>query len=411
MTQRVVGPGPTGSAGPSRQFPEAPLSLSSIEGVAASGVACGIKESGRPDLGLLVLDRPVSGAAVFTQNHFAAAPVRVSRQHLATSGGLVRAVVVNSGNANACTGRQGLDDAREMCALVARALGCPVEQVFVCSTGVIGMRLPMERVRAGIASALDSLSKTAEAGRRFHEAILTTDAFYKDASLQGSGFAVAGVCKGAGMIEPNMATMLAFIATDAAVPPEALQRALPAIAARSFNSVHVDTHTSTNDTFLVLATGHRVVPEQAWSEAISSVSRRLAWLIARDGEGASKVVTIAVRGATTDAKAREVARHVASSALVRTALYGNDPNWGRFVSQVGNVAGLARPERLRCVLQGIEVFRDGEPTAFDRAIAAAAMAKEDVLLELALDEGKGTAALMTADLGPRYVEINAEYTT
>ncbi|MCU0697526.1 MAG: bifunctional glutamate N-acetyltransferase/amino-acid acetyltransferase ArgJ [Myxococcaceae bacterium] len=391
-------------------FPPAPYTLTSVTGLSAAGVKAGIKASGNPDVALLVADAPMACAGLFTQNHFAAAPVLLSRKHLAASGGLVRAVVVNSGNANACTGTQGEADALEMCTRVATALKCPVEQVLVCSTGVIGVKLPMDKVRAGIDAALTQRSSDVEAGRRFLSAIMTTDAFPKEAGARHGEATMAGVCKGAGMIQPDMATMLAFVATDVDVSVDAMRAAMRRIASTSFNAVHVDTHTSTNDTFLLLST--RRVPAPAdWEQQLEPVARRLAWLIARDGEGATKVTTIRVSGASSDAVARDIAAHVAASGLVRTALFGNDPNWGRFVSQVGNVKGLAAPQRLVCRLQGIEVFRAGEPTPFDRAAASKAMKAEDVSLELLLDEGVGHALLMTSDLSYRYVEVNAEYTT
>jgi glutamate N-acetyltransferase / amino-acid N-acetyltransferase len=391
-------------------FAKAEFTLTSLGGVRAAGVRAGIKPSGNPDVGLLAFDSPVAVAGIFTQNHFAAAPVLLSRAHLARSGGWLRALIVNSGNANACTGAQGEADALEMCSRVARALGCPVEQVLVCSTGVIGVKLPMDAVRRGVDLALAALSSELEAGRRFLSAIMTTDAFPKEACAREHGATVAGVCKGAGMIQPDMATMLAFAGCDLQLSPAALKGALPAIAASSFNAVHVDTHTSTNDTLLLFATGKTSAPA-GWEALVEKVAHRLSWLIARDGEGATKVTTIEVTGASSDAAAKQIATTVATSALVRTALYGNDPNWGRFTSQVGNSKAVRNPQALVCVLQGIEVFRAGEPTAFDRAAAAAAMAREDVRLELRLADGPGRAVLLTADLGYRYVQVNAEYTT
>jgi glutamate N-acetyltransferase/amino-acid N-acetyltransferase len=239
---------------------------------------------------------------------------------------------------------------------------------------------------------------------------MTTDAFPKEACVRIGDAVVAGVCKGAGMIEPNMATMLAFVATDFDLLGDEMMRSLPGIAASSFNALHVDSHTSTNDTFLLLAT-RKVKPPADWDRHVESVARRLAWLIARDGEGATKVTTIEVTGAANDDAARRIAKLVATSALVRTALYGNDPNWGRFTSQVGNSKDVRAPKSLSCVLQGIEVFKNGEPTAFDRAAAAKAMAQEDVKLELKLKDGNGHAVVLTSDLGYRYVQVNAEYTT
>lgn len=395
---------------PVPSFPPVPLTLTSVKGLSAAGVRAGIKASGNPDVGLLVADTPMACAGLFTQNHFAAAPVLLSKQHLVRSHGLVRAVVVNSGNANACTGAQGEKDALEMCQRVATALGCPVEQVLVCSTGVIGVKLPMDKVREGIDQALAVRANDVEAGRRFLSAIMTTDAFPKEACAEHQGATIAGVCKGAGMIEPNMATMLAFMATDWDLRAEQLKRALPTIAAATFNAVHVDTHTSTNDTLLLLST-KGVPPPTDWARHVEPVARRLSWLIARDGEGATKVTSIEVTGAATDEAARAIAKRVAASALVRTALFGNDPNWGRFTSQVGNAPEVRNPRGLSCVLQGIEVFRNGEPTDFDRAAAAKAMAEEDVRLELKLQDGRGKGTVLTSDLGYRYVQVNAEYTT
>lgn len=395
---------------PVPSFPPVPFTLTTVKGLRASGVRAGIKPSGNPDVALLASDAPMTCAGLFTKNHFAAAPVLLSRKHLVASKGLVRAVVVNSGNANACTGAQGERDALEMCERVAKALGCPVEQVLVCSTGVIGVKLPMDKVRAGIDAAIAGLSSEVEAGRRFLAAIMTTDAFPKEAGVRVGEATMAGVCKGAGMIQPDMATMLAFVATDVDVGPDVMRAALGRIASTSFNAVHVDTHTSTNDTFLLLTTRQVPAPDD-WEQRLEPVARRLAWLIARDGEGATKVTTVRVTGAANDEAAKTVARAVATSALVRTALFGNDPNWGRFVSQVGNVDAVRSPQKLVCRLQGIEVFRGGEPTPFDRAAASQAMAREDVSLELILDEGHGHALLMTSDLGYRYVQVNAEYTT
>lgn len=384
--------------------------MTQVPGLKAAGVVAGIKPSKSPDVGLLVSEAPMSVAGIFTQNHFAAAPVALSKANLVRSGQLARAVIVNSGNANACTGAQGERDAEEMVSRVAKGLGCPFEQVLVCSTGVIGVKLPMDKVRAGIDAALAALSSEPEAGRNFLSAIMTTDAFPKEASERAGEAVIAGVCKGAGMIDPNMATMLAFIATDLDLRSEQLKRALPTIASTSFNAVHVDSHTSTNDTFLVLST-RKLKPPSDWTGKLESVARRLAWLIARDGEGATKVTTIEVTGAANAEAARRIAKLVATSALVRTALFGNDPNWGRFTSQVGNSSDVRNAKALTCVLQGVEVFRAGEPTDFDRAAVSKAMAAEDVKLELKLKDGPGKALVLTSDLGYRYVQVNAEYTT
>lgn len=393
----------------------APFGLAAL-GPRAAGVAAGIKASGRPDVALLVAERPLPCAAVFTQNAFAAAPVALCRAHLARNGGVFRALVVNSGNANACTGAQGERDAQASAAHVARLVGCPEEQVLVFSTGVIGVPLPMDKLHAGIDAAHAALAEGPEASARFLDAIQTTDAFRKEAAseetVDGARFRVAGVCKGAGMIEPDMATMLAFVGTDLALSSAELGAIIRPVAARSFNAVHVDSHASTNDSFVLFSSG-RVRPSRPVDAAaqVGAVAERLAWLIARDGEGATKVTRVEVRGADSEDAARAMARSVAHSALVRTALFGNDPNWGRFVSAVGNVRPSVDPARVSCILQGVAVFRDGGPTAFDRAALSQAMAAESVELQLVVGSGEGSAVVLTSDLGYRYVEVNAEYTT
>jgi glutamate N-acetyltransferase/amino-acid N-acetyltransferase len=324
----------------------------------------------------------------------------------------LRAIVVNAGNANACTGVAGDEAAQAMVRAVSSRLGCPEHEVLVASTGVIGVPLPMDRVLAGIEAAHADLAPDVEGGRRFLTAIQTTDAFEKEAceALPG-GARVVGVAKGAGMIEPNMATMLAFLGTDLPLEVAELAAQAPRLADGSFNRVYVDGHSSTNDSFFLFATGRAEGGSTSFDAPAMRVAQRLAWLIARDGEGASKVTTIRVRGARSNDAARAIAREVAASALVRTALFGNDPNWGRFVSQVGNSPHLDRPEALRCLLQGVLVFEAGEPTGFDRAALSQAMASEDVALEMELGDGAGAAELLTSDLGYRYVEVNAEYTT
>jgi len=402
---------------PHPPLPAAPLTLGDLRGVRAAGVAAGIKASGRPDVALLVADTRLACAGIFTKNAFAAAPVRVCREHLAKSGGYFRAIVVNSGNANACTGAGGEADARRMAAIVAEKLACPVEEVLVFSTGVIGHRLPMDKVEQGIERAFEALAEGPEAGRAFLTAIQTTDAYPKEAGDAIEGVRVAGVCKGAGMIHPDMATMLAFVGTDAPLSPAELAWLAPAVAKKSFNAVHVDSHPSTNDSFFLFSTGTEAAVAAppaniaAVQRALVAVSNRLAWLIARDGEGATKVTTILVRGAASDDAARAIADRVAASGLVRTALFGNDPNWGRFVSQVGNSREVVDAQALVCTLQGVEVFRSGEPRPFDAGALSKAMAVENVALDLSLNDGDGEAMLMTSDLSYRYVEVNAEYTT
>ncbi len=396
----------------------AALGIADVGGLRAAGVACGIKASGAPDVALLVADAPVHAAGLFATNAFSAAPVRLSRAHLERTGGRVGAVVVNSGNANACTGERGEEDARLMASEAARLVGCDVAEVIVCSTGVIGQHLPRARVLEGIGRAHAGLARGRDASAAFAEAIRTTDAFVKEASaevaLPRGVVRVAGACKGAGMIEPNMATMLAFVATDLVVPSADLAALAKDAAARSFNALHVDSHASTNDTFLLLATGASGVGVGDAAEAaaaVVAVCRRLAWLIARDGEGATKVTTVRVSGAPDEVAARDVARRLVHSGLVRTALFGRDPNWGRFVSAAGNSPFVPPGSALTCAVQGVQVFARGEPTPFDREGLREAMGREDVKIEIDLAAGQASAEVLTSDLGYRYVEINAEYTT
>ena len=343
-----------------------------------------------------------SVAGVTTRSTAAAAPCRWTRDRLP---GRASAVVINSGNANAATGRQGEADTLATAEAVAAVLGVAPDEVLVCSTGVIGQPMPMDRL---LPAAREAAANLGDHGHRAAKAILTTDLVVKEVGLVVDGIRFGGMAKGSGMIHPNMATMLAFVATDVKL---AASRALVAsIADHSFNAVHVDTHPSTNDTFLLLSTGRRAADDGAVA-AITAVSRRLAWLIARDGEGSGKVTTIRVTGATSNAAAKAIATKVASSALVRTALYGNDPNWGRFTSQVANADETVDASRLRCSIQGVPVFASGCPLVYDRAAVSRAMGDEDVELALSLEDGQGEFALMTSDLGYRYVEINAEYTT
>ncbi len=392
--------------------PSSPASLVAAGRLRAAGVIAGIKASGRPDVALLVGDAAHACAAVFTKNAFAAAPVVVCREHLARTGGRVAAIVVNSGNANACTGERGIAHARAMCERTAALVGCEPAEVLVASTGVIGVPLPIDRVLEGIERAHAELGRDDAAAARFLAAIQTTDAFEKAWGEARDGLVCAGVAKGAGMIEPDMATMLAFVATNAGLDAEALRGAVGRVARASFNAVHVDSHASTNDSAFFLATGAAPHADRAAAiESMERVAHRLAWLIARDGEGATKVTTIDVRGAGSDAAAEDIARRVARSALVRTALFGNDPNWGRFVSAVGNSPVAGDASRLVCKVQGVLVFAGGEPASFDRAALAQAMAADDVRLELDLGKGAGGARVLTSDLGYRYVEVNAEYTT
>jgi len=368
------------------------------------------------DLGLLASETDCAAAGVFTQNKVAAAPVRWCRRHVPSSS--IRAVIVNSGNANACTGEQGWRDAAEMASAAAALLGLEASQVLVASTGVIGVPLPMDRLRAGIKQL-----QLGAGGESFNDAIMTTDTRRKQASaavtIGGHEVRVGGVAKGAGMIHPNMATMLCFITSDAAVDASVLPEAVKRAADRSFNMLTVDGDTSTNDTLLVLcngAAGNPVVkagtPEADLLEhAIETVALSLARQMAADGEGASKSLDVVVSGAASEADARAAARAVASSNLVKCAVYGNDPNWGRVMMALGN-AGIELDEgRISLSINGQPMASGGVTTGFDPAAVSKAMNTEVVTIEVDLGLGSARATALGCDMTREYVTINADYTT
>ena len=401
---------------PVPSFPPAELTLTSVKGLRAAGVKAGIKASGNPDVGLLVADVAMAAAGVFTRNHFAAAPVLLSRAHLAKSGGVVRAVVVNSGNANACTGAQGDKDAKEMCERVAAKVGCPVEQVLVCSTGVIGRPMPMPVMESGIPRAAQELAHGPEALERAARAILTTDTRIKVCTHKLGEYSLTGFAKGAAMIGPNMATMLAFVLTDAPVDAADLAAIAPVAADCSFNCISVEGHTSTNDTLLILANG--AGPKltggalDQFRRGVIEVCAELARAMAADAEGASHLVRIDVEGARTDAEARTIAKTVAESALVKTALFGADPNWGRIVSAAG-YAGVPFEEReLSLWLGEFLLYDKGTPLPFDAAAVSGYMkANRDLAMRLVFTHGFGRCTFYTCDLTYDYVRLNADYTT
>ncbi len=396
--------------------------ITSVPGFLAAGVSCGLKGGEALDLALVCVDRRASAAGVFTTNRFAAAPVRYDRAVLAENASGMRAVLINSGCANACTGEEGLRDAAEMAALAANALGCPAQAVLVMSTGVIGVRLPMDRLREGIPVAARSLSP--EGGLDAARAIMTTDTRPKACAVRtalgGRPVTVAGMAKGAGMIHPNMATMLALIGTDAAASPGALQAILRRAVARSFNAITVDGDTSTNDTVLLLASGGAGNPPvtdaaspagEALAEAVTAVATHLAQAIVRDGEGASRFVTICVRGASSDADAERAARAVANSPLVKTAIYGGDPNWGRVLCAVGYSGAEVEPERVSLRFADLVLVWGGQPRDYDEARAAEILRQPEVTVTIDLGLGDGEATVWTCDLTHRYVDINAHYRT
>jgi glutamate N-acetyltransferase/amino-acid N-acetyltransferase len=387
-------------------------------GFQAAGTHCGIKKPGILDLALIVsaVSGPIAG--VFTNNRVAAAPVQLDRLHLKRRRG--RAIIVNSGNANACTGAKGLAAAKAMASAVAQALAIPIHEVFVGSTGVIGRELPIDRVTAGIPAAISQLSN--RNGHHAAHAILTTDLRPKtvavSAKIGGKLVTIGGIAKGSGMIHPNMATMLAYLTTDAAIAPSALQRALKSAVDQSFNCITVDGDTSTNDTVLCLANGLAKNPPirqgtrhyRIFERLLVEASEQLALAICRDGEGVTKVVKIVVHGATTATAAKRVAATIATSNLVKTALFGEDANWGRVMGAIGRSGIPIDPDTIIVRFDDIVMVRRGMGTGLDaeRKIAQVFKRKE-FTISVDLGQGRAQAHMWTTDLSYDYVRINASY--
>jgi glutamate N-acetyltransferase/amino-acid N-acetyltransferase len=389
----------------------------SCPGIRFAGAAGGIKKKGGRDVGIIAADKPVSAAAVFTQNRVKAAPVVLSQKALRASGGKLQAIVVNSGNANACTGRQGMADARRMAERTAAIVGGDAGRVLVCSTGVIGQPLPMARVDAGIDAAGAALSERGFGD--FADAILTTDRGPKVAArivkIGKGNVTLVGCTKGAGMIAPNMATTLTFLATDAALPPGALQRAVARAVEPTFNAIAVDGDTSTNDTLAILASGRSSKAAAGkdlarFTDALTDLLDDLAHQLMADGEGVHHVVTVRVRGAASDRAARAIALRVATSPLVKTAIAGGDPNWGRFLCAVGNAGVPIRPERIDLWLGDHQLVAAGQAApGLDDAKAAAIMKQAAYALTVDLHGGAAEARYLACDLSHEYVSINADY--
>ena len=383
-------------------------------GFAACGYTAGIKESGLPDLALLVSDRPATAAAVYTQNQSTAAPVHISKAH--TANGSLRAAVVNSGNANCATGQQGLADAREMTQLAASLVGCDAEDIFVNSTGIIGHYLPMDLLRAGI----PQLEPRADGGADFARSIMTTDTFAKEAvatfEANGNTYTVGGCAKGAGMIHPDMATMLAFFSTDAPLAAGDLDLCFRYAMDRSFNMVTVDGDTSTNDSSVILANGAAGgaplvgTALEAFGSALLEVSTTLAKMMARDGEGATKRISMTVSGAKSWEDARDVARTIVVSPLLKAALSKYDPNWGRILMAAGRAGVSYDLDRVRIWISDLCVF-DGTATGVPEEEASAKTQGDEVFLRMDLGQGDAEATAWGCDLTEEYVRFNADYVT
>ena len=395
--------------------------VASAQGFKACGVAAGIKYPGRMDVAMVAGDKPCAVAGMFTTNRVAAAPVLVDRERV--KGGCARAILINSGCANACTGEQGVADAKESARAVASAMDVPQEQILVCSTGVIGAYLPMERLAAGAKAAVAALSPAggADAAR----AIMTTDLVPKEAAvaldIDGRRVVIGGMCKGSGMIEPRMATMLAFVTTDANIGPQALDTALRAAVEKTFNRAVVDGDQSTNDTILMMASGRAGAPRTPltpehpqWPDfcaALREVCDRLARMVVMDGEGATKFVTVRVAGARTERDAQLAARSIAKSALVKTSWFGCDPNWGRVMCAAG-YSGAEVDDQKAQVFYGVEcVFDHGKVVMRDRARVQDVMRQREFEVVVNLNLGDGEDTVYTCDFSYDYVKINGDYTT
>ena len=387
-------------------------------GYRASGLSAGIKANGGLDLALLVSDTPATAAALFTTNRAQAAPVLISREHLVASGGVARAIVVNSGCANACTGDEGLRAAAEMSIETARLVKCRVPEVLVASTGVIGVALPMEKIRAALPAAFRALAS--DQGSTAARAIMTTDPFPKEADTKihigGHTVRIGGMAKGSGMIEPMLATMLAFVTTDAAVPQPLLARALKEAVDDSFNAITVDGECSTNDSVMLLANGASgaSIDESTYAlflRGLRAVCLELALGIVRGGEGATKLVTVTVTGAASVTDARRAAKAIANSPLVKTAIHGGDPNWGRLIAVAGRADVAFDLSRAAVMIGSTVLFKDGRP--YDEAAAEAAeyLKGKDIVVSVDLGSGAASSTVWTCDLSAEYVRINADYRT
>jgi glutamate N-acetyltransferase/amino-acid N-acetyltransferase len=391
-------------------------------GFRAAGIGAGIKRP-RPDgaipldLALIVSDTPATAAAVFTVNKAQAAPVIVSREHLTRSHGLVRAIVVNAGCANACTGDEGMSNAQVMAAETARLVACDTDQVLVASTGVIGVGLPMDKIRSGLPRAFAALAN--DQGPAAARAIMTTDPFPKEAAarvaIDGREAVIGGMAKGSGMIEPMMATMLGFVTTDAAVPLPLLQRALRAAVNTTFNGITVDGECSTNDTVMLLRTAPAAQSSTGLADAflngLISVCRELALAIVRGGEGATKLVRVNVTGAASEAEARTAAKAIANSPLVKTAIHGGDPNWGRLIAVAGRAGVAFELSRAVVTIGSIVLFDHGRPHDECAPEAAAYLQGKELTVSVDLGSGSAASTVWTCDLSAEYVRINADYRT
>lgn len=390
------------------------------EGFKANGIAAGIKQNGLPDLGIIVSDSSADVAAVFTKNKFQAAPILISKQNLTGSNPKARAIVVNSGCANAMTGKAGIRSAQRVVAEVAKQLRISQKEILTASTGVIGRQLPADIIAEAMPTLLSGLAR--EGDGVFCRSIMTTDKFPKQLAVEvplsrNRSFRIGATAKGAGMIHPNMATMLCFITTDAAIEHRQLQALLRKGVDVSFNTITVDGDTSTNDTVFLMANGLSGVKLKTPGEfkifesALNTVLRELATMIVRDGEGATRFVRLVVETAASYEEAVRVGRAVGVSPLVKTAIFGGDPNWGRVLSAVGNCEARFDPARVELRIGDYSVFKKNEPQDVDLSVIESLFSQKEIEMTIRLNAGRETAQVFTCDLSYDYVKINGEYTT
>ncbi|HIE44084.1 MAG TPA: bifunctional glutamate N-acetyltransferase/amino-acid acetyltransferase ArgJ [Candidatus Omnitrophica bacterium] len=406
------------------KFQEIGGGITSPLGFKATGVSCGIKEKGKRDLALIYSETPAIAVGMFTTNKFKAAPVILDLRYLKRRNRF-HAVVVNSGNANAATGEKGLRDAEKMASVTAENLGIEREEVLVASTGVIGVELPIEKIEKGIVEAVETLSYRGSSLAA--EAIITTDTYPKEVSLEtkikGRGkktIKIGGIAKGSGMVCPNLATMLAFLTTDACISEEAMKESLRLAVSESFNRITVDGCMSTNDTVILMANGlgrnQRIKLESEhfgiFLEALTLLCQSLARMIVGDGEGASKLIEVRVKGAWNSKDAHRAAKAIANSSLVKTAIYGGDPNWGRIISALGSVKVKFKPEKVSLKLQDMPLIEKGEYLRYEEKELSESLKKADqVSIEIDLHQGAKETTVWTCDLTEEYIKINAHYRT
>jgi glutamate N-acetyltransferase/amino-acid N-acetyltransferase len=395
------------------------VSTNPPEGFLFSACTAGIKASGKPDLALALAPDGAAAAAIFTRNQIVAAPVTVGREHLRRGQGMMRALIVNAGNANCATGKQGLKAASSVCIGVARQLQVSPHRVFPSSTGIIGVQLPVEKIHAALPALMNAATSGPEAFDQFANAILTTDT-HKKVAAQSITFnqrqvTLAGVAKGAGMIHPNMATMLVYLFTDLAASPRELQRCIQEAADQSFNNISIDGDTSTNDTALLLASGKSGVQFKSvrdeFQAALTKVCRSLAAQIVADGEGVKHVVRLTIEQARTRSEARQIGKTIANSPLVKTAWAGADPNWGRILAAIGYSGVKINPDRINIYLGEQQICRHGAACPFDHDRAHAYMSEPVYEIRIALGAGSAGLEFLSCDLTAEYVQINADYST